>query len=162
MDEAGGRSRLNAAVRRDIDNSVLCWLASVDAEGMPNVTPKEIFAAHGQDMIVIADIASSNSVRNIEAHPKVCVSFVDVFRQRGFKIAGTARVVAPEHPDFAGLAGEVLAMAGPDFPIRNLIVVQVGKVSRIWAPSYALFPERSEAERMQAAYAAYGVSPLPS
>jgi len=162
MAEPGGRGRLNAAVRRDIENAVLCWLASVDADGMPNVTPKEIFAAHGEDMIVIADIASTNSVRNIRAHPKVCVSFVDIFRQRGFKIAGTARVIAPDQPDFAGLAGEVLAKAGPDFPVRNLIAVRVDKISRIWAPSYALFPDRSEAERMEAAYATYGVRPLPS
>jgi predicted pyridoxine 5'-phosphate oxidase superfamily flavin-nucleotide-binding protein len=36
--------KINEAVRIDIQNSVLCWLATVDEKGVPNVTPKEIFA----------------------------------------------------------------------------------------------------------------------
>ncbi|ATN34186.1 hypothetical protein ACO34A_10260 [Rhizobium sp. ACO-34A] len=152
--------RINQAIRTDIDNSVLCWLATVDEDGVPNVTPKEIFASHGDDHIVIADIASSNSVRNIRTHPKVCVSFVDVFRQRGFKIVGTAYVLAPEEGDFTTLGQDLMRMAGKDFPIRNIIAVRIERVSRIWAPSYSLFPDRSEAERMQAAYDTYRVRPL--
>lgn len=128
--------------------------------GVPNTTPKEIFASHGDNRIVIADIASSNSVRNIRTNPKACVSFLDVFRQRGFKIVGTARIVAPEESDFAALGQDLLRMAGKDFPIRNIIAVRIERVSRIWAPSYSLFPDRSEAERMQAAYDTYRVRPL--
>ena len=58
---------LNDAVRTDMANSVLCWLATVDADGTPNVSPKEIFASHGDDRIVIADIASPVSVKNLRA-----------------------------------------------------------------------------------------------
>ena len=151
--------KINEAVRTDIENSVLCWLATVGADGTPNVTPKEIFASHGEDRIVIADIASSHSVGNIRAHPKVCVSFVDVFRQRGFKITGTATIVAPGDAAFAELAEDLLRLAGPDFPIRHVISIAVDRIARIWAPSYHLFPERTEAERVQNAYETYGVTP---
>ena len=150
---------INQAVRTDIDNAVLCWLASVDADGMPNVSPKEIFAPLGDERLVIADIASPRSVANLRAHPKVCVSFVDVFRQRGFKLYGTARIGLPDAPDFQEGAALLASIAGPDFPIRHVIEVTVSKINRIWAPSYGLFPDRSEDERMQAAYAAYGVHP---
>lgn len=85
--------KISDAVRLDIRNSVLCSLATVDDHGIPSVTPKEIFASHGDDRIVIADIASSGSVRNVQGRPKVCVSFVDVFRQRGFKLTGRAEIV---------------------------------------------------------------------
>lgn len=151
--------KINEAVRTDIENSVLCWLATSGADGTPNVTPKEIFASHGEDRIVIADIASSHSVGNIRIHPKVCVSFIDIFRQRGFKITGAASIVAPDDPAFADLAGDLLQLAGPDFPIRHVISIAVERISRIWAPSYHLFPERTEAERMQDAYETYGVKP---
>ncbi|MFD1746106.1 pyridoxamine 5'-phosphate oxidase family protein [Rhizobium helianthi] len=160
MSSADKRQHLNETVKNEIKNSVLCWLATVDAGGTPNVTPKEIFSYVGNDRIVIADIASSNSVRNIRAQPRVCVSFVDVFRQRGFKIIGTATVIAPEEENFAILGAELLQMAGKDYPIRNVISIEVEKVSRIWAPSYALFPERTEEERMESGYAIYGVRPL--
>lgn len=151
--------KINDAVRVDIQNSVLCWLATVNEHGVPNVTPKEIFSDHGDDRLVIADINSSNSVRNVRIQPQVCVSFVDVFRQRGFKITGRATIVATEDPSFASLGVDLLRMAGAGFPIRNIISVEIERIARIWAPSYTLFPDRSEDERMLSAFDAYGVLP---
>ncbi|TZG37702.1 pyridoxamine 5'-phosphate oxidase family protein [Agrobacterium sp. B1(2019)] len=152
--------KINEAIRNDLQNSVLCWLATVDDDGTPSVTPKEIFSGHGDEHIVIADIASSHSVHNAIARPKVCVSFVDVFRQKGFKLTGNARIVAADDSDFQALGADLLRMAGTDFPIRNIIAVKVESVSRIWAPSYKLFPERSENDRMWSAYETYGVRPV--
>ena len=151
--------RINQAIRTDVANSVLCWLATVDAEGTPNVTPKEIFACYGDDRLVVADIASANTVRNIRAHPAVCASFVDVFRQRGFKIVGTATIVSPENADFPIIGIELLRKAGTAFSIRHIISIKIARISRIWAPSYTLFPDRAEADRMRNAYDAYGVNP---
>nr|MCU0806126.1 pyridoxamine 5'-phosphate oxidase family protein [Burkholderiales bacterium] len=48
-----------------IRRSVLCWLATVDANGTPNVSPKEVFCAHGREGVLIANIASPTSVRNL-------------------------------------------------------------------------------------------------
>jgi len=140
--------------------SVLCWLATVDAQGAPSVSPKEIWTLRRPDQVVIADIASANSVRNMRANPQVCVSFIDVFAQKGRKLYGSARVLAPQAPGFAELGREVLAMAGADYPVRHLIVVDVTRSAAIRAPSYHLFPERTDAERLAQTYATYGVSPL--
>lgn len=159
VSENQGRARINDAMRADMNNAVLCWLATVDADGVPNVTPKEIFAAHGDDTILIADIASANSVRNATGHPKVCVSFVDVFRQKGFKVVGTARVIAPDDADFERMSAPLRVLTGGAFSIKHVIAVSMDKVSRIWAPSYGLFPERSEADLMEAAYRTYKVRP---
>lgn len=111
--------RLNQTVRADMDRSVLCWLATVSENGTPNVSPKEIFAPYGEQAIVIADIASPVSVRNVRRNPKVCVSFVDIFRQRGFKITGRARVIAPDETGFAAFAADLMVKAGEAFPIRT-------------------------------------------
>jgi predicted pyridoxine 5'-phosphate oxidase superfamily flavin-nucleotide-binding protein len=159
MGQFQGSSKINQAIKTDIENSVLCWLATVDTEGVPNVSPKEIFDSYNDDRIVIADIASSNSVRNIRAHPAVCVSFIDVFRQRGFKIVGTATIIPREVDDFLVVGARLLKMAGDDFPIRNVISIEVGRISRIWAPSYSFFPDRSETDQMRRAYQTYGVLP---
>lgn len=159
MDGTRQQLKINDAMRTDIANSVLCWLATVDSTGTPNVTPKEIFSAYGDDRIIVADIASTNTVRNIRSHPSVCVSFIDVFRQRGFKVTGQAIIIGSDHPDYPVVGAQVLEMAGTDFPVRNLISIQIEKVSRILAPSYRLFPHRTEEDRMESAYQTYGVSP---
>ncbi|UYG01261.1 pyridoxamine 5'-phosphate oxidase family protein [Halomonas sp. GD1P12] len=60
-------------VKKYIDRSVLCWLATVDRDGDPNVSPKEVFAAYENDRLVIANIASAGSMRNILSNDAVCV-----------------------------------------------------------------------------------------
>jgi predicted pyridoxine 5'-phosphate oxidase superfamily flavin-nucleotide-binding protein len=111
------------------------------------------------DRIVVADVASTNTVRNIRSHPSACASLIDVFRQCGFKVVGAAMVIGPEEPDFRAVEADLLRMAESDFPTRHLISIQIERVSRIWAPSYALFPGRTERERMQSVYETYGVLP---
>lgn len=151
---------MDETVRADMATSVLCWLATISQSGMPNVSPKEIFAPYGANNMVIADIMSANSVKNIRHNPNVCVSFVDVFRQRGFKISGQAKIIGRDAPEFTVVGHMLLAAAGEEYKIRNLIWIEIGSVSRILAPSYAIFPERSEGDRMEAAYRTYGVCPL--
>lgn len=152
---------LDAEVQAAIAASVLCWLATIGRDGAPNVSPKEIFCAAGEDWLAIADIASPNSVANIRANPQVCVSFVDVFRQKGFKLHGTAQLIGRRDPGFAEAAAGLVRLAGPAFPVRHAMLITVRKAARIIAPSYALRPEMDDAERLAAAYRRYGVLPLP-
>ena len=62
------------------------------------MSPKEIFAVFDSEHLVIANIASPTSARNIETNSRVCVSFVDVFVQKGFKVTGLARNVTRNDP----------------------------------------------------------------
>lgn len=155
-----GPARLAAAVRQDIDRSVLCWLATVAADGTPNVSPKEVFCAQGEDALLIADIASPGSVANIRVHPRVCVSFIDIFRQKGWKVVGTATLIGADDPDFAAIARPLTVRAGPSFPVRHAIRVAPERIARILAPSWTIFPDRGEEERMAEIYRLYGVRPL--
>ena len=146
-------------VRHAAERSVLCWLATVDAAGQPNVTPKEVFAVADDDHLVIANIASPGSAANVAQNPKVCVSFVDVFVQKGFKVVGVASDVQPSDAAFARWVEPLRALAGDRYPIRSVIVVRVTAVEAIVAPSYWLFPsERTEASQVDAALRAYGVT----
>lgn len=91
---------LSPEVQDFASRSILCWLATVGKNGQPNVSPKEIFAVIDAEHLVIANIASPASAQNIEANPLVCVSFVDVFVQKGFKVSGEARNVRKQDTTF--------------------------------------------------------------
>jgi len=67
---------MDDCVREAARSSVLCWLATVDAEGQPNVSPKEVWTIADVQHVVVAHIASPISARNIAQHPQVCLSFV--------------------------------------------------------------------------------------
>lgn len=152
--------RLTEAVLRDIEGSVLCWLATAAPDGSPNVSPKEIFCADGDEALLIAHIMSPVSVRNLRANPKVCVSFVDVFRQEGFKIAGLAELAEPGDDAFDIWSAPLIAKAGPAFPVRAAIRVAPLKISRILPPSRSFLPDRTREEELAATYRAYGVGPI--
>jgi predicted pyridoxine 5'-phosphate oxidase superfamily flavin-nucleotide-binding protein len=149
---------LLAELQTSAQSSILCWLATVDADGQPNVSPKEIFTVFDPEHLVIANIASPASVRNIAVNPRVCVSFVDVFVQKGFKLVGTAREVRAADAEFATWAKPLLAMVGQRFTIQSVLVVHVTSVSAIVAPSYRFYPnETTEASQVESAMRVYGM-----
>ena len=143
------------------DHVILCWLATADSRGQPNVSPKEIFLRSAPDEVLIADIASPRSVANIRENPKVCVSMIDIFRQRGEKLEGIADLIGPEDPDFERLKARMNRLTGGLFPIRHIIRVRIGPVSPIRAPGYFVFPEKTEEDMQREAFATYRVMPLP-
>ena len=149
---------LNESVREAARRSVLCWLATVDAEGQPNVSPKEVWAIADEQHVVVAHIASPMSARNIAQHPQVCLSFVDVFVQKGFKLLGTAREVLADNVEFAIWAKPLLAIVGQRFTIQSVLVVHVKSVSAIVAPSYRFYPDdTTEASQVASAMRTYNV-----
>ena len=151
---------LTDAVRQAASRSVLCWLATVDAQSQPNVSPKEVWAIADDRHVVVANIASPVSVRNIAQQPQVCLSFVDVLVQKGFKLTGTARELLPAEADYAAWAAPLLAMAGDRIPVRSVLLITVQTVQPIVAPSYWLFPETTtEASQIEAARRSYGLVP---
>lgn len=83
----------DSAWHQTLGSCVLCWLATVDAQGQPQVSPKEVFAVSDEQHVVIAHIASPTSVKNVLQNPKVCVSLIDVFVQKGWKLLGLAQYV---------------------------------------------------------------------
>ena len=151
---------LTEPIREAARRSVLCWLATVDAEGQPNASPKEVWAIADDQHVVVAHIASPISARNIAQQPQVCLSFVDVFVQKGFKLLGTARELRAADPEFATWAKPLLAMVGQRFVIHSVLVIRVTSVAPIVAPSYRFYPdETTEASQVESAMRAYKVHP---
>jgi len=140
------------------NRSVLCWLATVDQAGQPNVSPKEIFAPFDTEHLVIANIASPTSVRNVALNPRVCVSFIDIFVQKGFKIFGTAQNVRSTDESYSRWSAPLQPMAGVRFPIHSVLVVKVQAVEPILAPSYRLYSaDTTEQSQVESAMRTYGV-----
>lgn len=149
---------LNAKIKASINESVLCWLASVSEDGEPNVSPKEVFTYYGDETLIIANIASPQSVKNVSICHKVCVSFINIFSQKGYKLKGEAVVLSPNDLAYKDMHSVLFAIAGENFPIQNIISVQVKNVSPIVAPSYRFFPETTQKQQIESACKTYGVS----
>ncbi len=150
---------LDDDVRTLIDESVLCWLATCSAAGQPSVSPKEVFAPLGDDAIVIANIASPGSARNIRENPRACISFVNIFTQKGYQVAGQAAYLKQTDPGYAEAESILLKITLGDYPFRTIFRVTAERVAPIIAPRYKLFPETTEHDQIDSAMRTYGVRP---
>ena len=148
----------SADIYRLAQSAVLCWLATVDKKGQPNVSPKEVWILMDSNQLLIANIASPQSVRNIRECPSVCISFVDIFRQKGYQLKGKAVIYSERDSEFTRLAEPLRKIAGEAFPFSQLICAQIETVKPILAPSYVLYPDdTTEASQIEAARGRYGV-----
>ena len=153
----GDTLNLDADVRRLVDESVLCWLATSSELGQPSVSPKEVFTVFDNDSIIIANIASPNSARNVRENPMVCVSFVNVFTQRGYQIKGAAQYLRNGDDGFPEIEQVLLGITQGEYPFKAAFRVMAEEVSEILAPRYRLYPETTEQEQVDSAMISYGV-----
>ena len=151
---------LGDEIRESIKECVLCWLATVDSDGMPNVSPKEMFVYDGDNHLLIANIASPVSEENIRLNQNVCVSFIDVFKQKGFKVKGGAKIIDERQENYHQKLKKLEQLGGEGFPIKNIIEISVDSVAPIIAPSYWLFSETTEQSKIEQSMSTYGVTPV--
>lgn len=150
---------LSDEVKEYINKSVLCWLATSSADNQPNVSPKEVFTYFGDEYVIVANIASPGSVRNIHENPWVSISFVDVFVQKGYQLKGEAEIIKRSDPEFESVSKPLLEITNGIYPIASIIKIRIGEIKKIIAPSYKLFPDITEVQNMESAYKTYGVKP---
>ena len=146
---------LTDAIKENLQNCVLIWLASISQDGTPNVSPKEVFVSVGNDTLLVANIASPVSVRNLKNNPNVCVSFVDVFAQHGYKLNGTARVFEPTDHEFTTLVPPLEKIANGLFQVQSLIEIKITRAARIVAPRYKFFADTTETAQVTRAVKRY-------
>jgi uncharacterized protein len=146
---------LNHEIKKSLGHCVLIWLASIGEDGTPNVSPKEIFVVENETTLLVANIASPQSVRNIKQNPNVCVSFIDVFSQRGFKLNGTAQILEKTNPIFAERVQPLEAIANGLFVVQSIIEIQVTRVAPILAPRYKFYADTTETAQVTRAVKRY-------
>ena len=145
---------LTKEIKFTIDKSVLCWLAT-SSKGIPNVSPKEIFNYYGDNKIIIANIASPQTVKNIKLNENVCASFIDILVQKGFQLKGKARIVKKDDKEFSAMESVLTQMTDGKFPFTNITEISIEQVKPIIAPKYILYPETTEAEQIESAKKLY-------
>lgn len=148
--------KINQEIRKYIQDSILCWLATASKNGLPNVSPKEIFSIYQDDQIIIANIASPGSQKNIEENGFACVSFIDILVQKGFQIKGSASVINKANKEFKEMESILLLMTGGDFPFKTIFQIKIESIKPIIAPKYRILPETTEKDQIQSAKIAYG------
>jgi len=128
---------LNQKVKDCVEATKLCYVATINDDDSPNLSPKGSLKILDDNHLIFADIASPGTVENLRKRPAIEVSVVDVFKRLGYGIKGTAEIMDKGTKAYDFIAKAFQDLHGSGFPIRHVIKIKVGKVRQFVSPAYA-------------------------
>jgi uncharacterized protein len=114
----------------------LGFVATVNADGTPNLSPKGTFAVVDAATVAFAEIRSPATLRNLAANPAVEVNVVDPFARRGCRLFGTARAVPRGKPEFDALLPLFADHGSLVERIRAVVLIAVTRALPLASPAY--------------------------
>ena len=127
---------LSADMKRVVREQRLGFVATVNADGTPNVSPKATFVVLDDSTIGFGDIRSPGTLRNLKSNPAVEVNFVDPFVRKGFRFAGAAAIIERGAPAFNDLLGRFGECGIAVSRLRALVKITVTKAMPLISPAY--------------------------
>jgi len=129
---------LDDDMKRVVQEQRLGYVASVCADGTPNLSPKGTTAVWDDDHLVFLDIASPGTVANIEeGRPVVEVNVVDPIRRKGYRFKGRAEVHR-EGARFEDIVRWYAEERGSDTSrVSSVVLLRVEDAATLVSPAYA-------------------------
>jgi predicted pyridoxine 5'-phosphate oxidase superfamily flavin-nucleotide-binding protein len=137
---------LTADMKRVVEEQRLGFVATVCADGTPNLSPKGTTAVWDDDHLIFANIRSPGTVANLRRHPHVELNVVDPFLRKGYRFKGVASVLESGALHDKALAFYRARGSRVDM-IREVILVRVHRAQPIDSPAYDLGLTEDEVRR---------------
>ena len=125
---------LDADMRRVVDEQRLSFVATVNPDGTPNLSPKGSIRVWDDHHLVFGDIRSPNTVRNLEINRTTEINIVDPISRRGYRFRGTAEILRSGANYDRVLA--FLKESGVSSAVGAIVLVRVEKASPVVSPAY--------------------------
>lgn len=127
---------LSADMVRVVREQRLGFVATVNADGTPNVSPKATFVVLDDATLGFGDIRSPGTIRNLKSNPAIEVNFVDPFVRKGYRFAGAATVIERGTTGFDELLGRFAECGITVARLRALVAIRVAKAMPLISPAY--------------------------
>ena len=150
---------INADVEAIIKRAILSFVATVNEDGTPNLSPKASLTVRN-GVLYFADIASPSTIRNLKRRPAVEINVVDIFERRGYRFKGNASIVPPGDDEYSMIADWVHATNGREYPVNHVVRIETVSITPLLSPAHVFAePKRSQDEIRNTYYQKYGVKP---
>jgi predicted pyridoxine 5'-phosphate oxidase superfamily flavin-nucleotide-binding protein len=129
--------KLSRQMQRVVREQRLGFVATVSADGRPNLSPKGTTRLWDNERLFFADIASPGTVANLRANPHVEINVVDPILRKGYRFKGTATVYTCGEMYDRGL--QILREQGSTTNrerVRSIVVIDVTEAAELVSPAY--------------------------
>lgn len=150
---------LDTDMKAIVADTILCFAATVNPDGSPNLSPKSSLRVRGDRHLLFANIASPGTVRNLRRDPRIEINCVDIFARRGYRFKGRATIHSAGDPLYEDLVVSVKQEHGDAIPVHDAVLVEVLEAKPVLSPAYTFIDGVTE-EVLRAAYTRkYGIAP---
>jgi predicted pyridoxine 5'-phosphate oxidase superfamily flavin-nucleotide-binding protein len=150
-------SVLAPEAQRVVEEQRLGFVATVNDDGTPNLSPKGTLAVLDGDHLMFANIRSPRTIHNLRQRPAIEINVVDPIGRQGYRFRGTATVVDPgeEYDRLMAIYGE----RASEYPVLSVVVIRVERAEPVISPAYDLGQTEPEIRaRWRAHFAALDAS----
>ncbi|MEM8877163.1 MAG: pyridoxamine 5'-phosphate oxidase family protein [Pseudomonadota bacterium] len=128
---------LSQAGLRIIERFPLGFVATIDTEGRPCVSPKGTFLALDESTIAFGNIRSPKTIANLRHNPETEINFADPFARKAVRVRGQSRIVESDSEEFGQLVGRWAAVWGDLAQrIKMLVVIDITQSQDLTTPPY--------------------------
>ncbi len=127
-------SILTEDMKRVVSEQRLGYVATVNADGTPNLSARGTMAVWDDDHLVFADICSPGTTKNVSARPTIEIAVADPLLRKGYRFAGTCTVV--HGGDQLDSIRTFYLANGVTNRIRAAVLVRVTSVRPLVSPAY--------------------------
>lgn len=124
-------------MKRVVEEQRLGFVATVCADGTPNLSPKGTTAVWDDDHLVFANLRSPGTIANLRLNPSLEINVVDPFVRKGYRFKGVATLL-----DSGPLYERALAFyqkrGSRVTAFREVVLVRVQTAQPIDSPAYDL------------------------
>ncbi len=113
-------------VKSLFDGNHVCWMATADASGTPNVAPMLNLWWSGEQSLVIGDMFMKTTAANVQSHGRMCLAAYDPATGRSWKMTGTA-TYETKGPNY-DMAQAELQKKNPDMRFKGAVVFTIQAV----------------------------------
>jgi len=131
---------------RVVEEQKIGYVATVNADGTPNLSPKGTFIVLDESHLMFGEIRSPNTIKNIANNNIIEINFVDIFSRKGLRCRGEARFVREFDDEFEKLMPPFRIQWGDELCslFHGIVVVDILNASQIVSPAYDIGSKESD------------------
>ena len=145
-------------MKRVVRQQRMGFMATVSADGIPNLSPKGTSTVWDDDHLVFANLGSPGTIENLRHNPACELNVLDGFLRKGYRFKGTAELLSSGHlfdeiNDAYTTGSHGILRSG--LPANGYVLIKVTKAAPFISPGYT--PGKTE-EAMREEWADYWAS----
>ena len=127
---------IDSKIKDFVNFQKLGFVATVNSDNSPNLSPKGTVRVWDDENLVFADINSPRTIENINNNNSIEVNVVDPIKRKGFRFKGNAKIILS-----GNLYNEIVdyyKKNGTRNKISSIVMIKVTQVDEVVSPLYDL------------------------